>query len=106
MKRPISVRVGACTYEVRSDPDTDSALDADESRGWCTADRSIIRVNSRLSPQMWDIVLQHEIMHAAWDQTGLTETLKLLGIEEPTDLEEAIVAALSPILANVEYVHL
>lgn len=93
MKLPRSITVGAHVYRVRTGSKARKRLSRRDASGLAHHSRLRIDIHQRCADTVQAETLLHEVLHAAWDQTPLRSF--------DSDVEESVVAGLSPILFSV-----
>ena len=94
---PSDVQIGPHCYEVRTDRQAviEASWEMDgKVFGHSTHDRLVITVDERMAPSMMADTLLHEVLHAAFDMTGLASELD-------EKLAESAIRRLSPLLLDV-----
>ena len=95
VKIPKKVRIGPHSYEISHDAVAGLILQYGDNHGECDPDHLKIRLDENLPHTQLAETLLHEILHCCWSQTALK-------IDESTsELEEQVVASLSPLLLGV-----
>lgn len=90
MELPRLIRVGPLDLEVRLDRHLAEHTQTD---GRCWVSRQEIVLNPANGPDYQAVVLMHEVLHALWATTGLTERVE-------GELAEQVISALSPALVD------
>ena len=90
MELPRLIRVGPLDLEVRLDRHLAEHTQTD---GRCWVSRQEIVLNPANGPDYQAVVLLHEVLHALWATTGLTERVE-------GELAEMVISALAPALVD------